>query len=153
MIPCGSNQKIGQSGQSVRRGHGGKSLRGKKKGHVLLNVCAAVLVTRLWGVKTERPKMSRLSPPFWMDGRLLHQKTHPKNRTFHSTASKWIGGLYKAICRMEDSTWMKLRLLKVLLRCLCRLSEGREDWGDGSGDCSLWNGSFWFWIAIKKPDQ
>lgn len=49
MMPCGRNQKIGQSGQSVRRGRGGKSLRGKKKkkGHVLLNVCAAVFVSRL----------------------------------------------------------------------------------------------------------
>lgn len=120
----------------------------KKRTCFIKRVCCRVCLAAVRGRDGEVEDVAvKLS--VWMDGCCLH----PKNRTFHSTASKWIGGLYKAICRMEDSTWKKLQLLKVLLRCLCRLPEGRADGGDSSGDCNLWNGSFWFWIVVKKTDQ
>lgn len=55
----------------------------------------------------------------------------------------------------QVSTSKKLQLLKVLLRCLCRLSEGRTDWVDSSGiavcaQCVLCASDFRY---INKPGK
>ena len=111
-------------------------------------VCLAAVKGRDGEVEDVAVKLS-----VWMDGHRLHQKKKNKNKKktglFTVQQASELEDHTKPSAG-QDSTWKKLQLLKVLLRCLCRLSEGRADWVDSSGDCSLWNRSFWFWTVIKN---
>ena len=150
MMPCG--RKPPKKLVKVDRASGVEVKACEKKAHVLLNVCAAVFVSQRWRVETERSKMSRLSSPFGWTGTVsTKKKSKNKKKTglFTVQQASELEDHTKPSAG-QDSTWKKLQLLKVLLRCLCRLSEGWADWVDSSGDCSLWNWSFWFWTVIKN---
>lgn len=103
------------------------------KGHVLLNVYASTFVCVFVVVSQRRDGERERSAVFWLSSLCgwAHSLSPLKTGLFTVQQASVLGDYTKPSTE-QFSTSKKLQLFKVLLGCLCRLSEGRADLVDSS---------------------